>query len=301
MASGNARVAASILTADFANLYRELRRGEKAGVDRFHLDIMDGHFVPNITFGPAVVRAIRRITKLPLDLHLMIGEPSRYVDPFIEAGGDSLTFHVEVDEPKEPTLRRIRRAGRAAGLAVGPGTPAESLEPYAGLLDIVMVMTVEPGFGGQDFMPACAAKIPGIRELLGERPLAEIHVDGGVNRDNAELLGGLGADVLVAGSALYTRGRDMGRETRLMRALADEGWAHRHGTPPIDRDRWVVIASLGQRDAEALGHRVEGLGIPTLVLRGDLRAPDGETLRDVLVPARAEAFARRRLGEVPAR
>src|SRR6476469_2190492 len=150
--TSRARVAASILDADLGNLANAVTRAEREGTDRIHLDVMDGHFVPNLTFGAKTIRALRRRTRLPFDAHLMISEPGRYIEEYLDAGCDSITFHVEIDEPIEPTLRAIRDAGRAAGLAVRPGTPLSALEPYQELLDVVLVMTVEPGFGGQSFM-----------------------------------------------------------------------------------------------------------------------------------------------------
>jgi ribulose-phosphate 3-epimerase len=220
-------VAASILDADFGNLYRVVRKLEKAGVDRLHLDVMDGHFVPNLTFGQVVTAAIRRLTELPLDLHLMISEPARYFDRFISAGADSITFHVEVQdshETKLDTLQRIRAAHVRAGLAISPKTAIDAVRPYADLLDIVMVMTVEPGFGGQRFMADCAAKIPGARELLtttGQDDW-EVHVDGGVSHESAAIAGAYGGDVLVVGSALFQRGQDAAREIRLVKSAASE-------------------------------------------------------------------------------
>jgi len=223
---GRVLIAASILDADAVNLEREIQRGERGGVDRFHLDVMDGHFVPNISFGPATVAAARRVTRLPLDVHLMISEPSKYVPRFLEAGADSVTFHVEVDEPKEPTLRAIRDAGRVAGLAINPETPLSAIEPYAHLLDIAMVMGVHPGFGGQRLIDESVEKIPAARRLLDARGAAgphgrgEVHIDGGVHRENAARLRAAGVDVLVAGSALYRPGLRLPDEVAALRGKA---------------------------------------------------------------------------------
>ncbi|CAN5275602.1 ribulose-phosphate 3-epimerase [soil metagenome] len=219
-------VAASILTADFGNLYRVVRKLERAGVDRFHLDVMDGHFVPNITFGPDVVAAVRRLTPLPIDVHLMISEPSRYVASFLEAGSDTITFHVEVEEPPElklQTLAGIRAARRLAGLAVSPDTPVSAVEPFLAELSIVMIMTVQPGFGGQGFRADKAPKIEEARRLLGQRPRTAVHVDGGVSGDTAAAVGQFGVDVCVVGSALFQRGRDTAHEVKQVRNAAARG------------------------------------------------------------------------------
>jgi ribulose-phosphate 3-epimerase len=224
-AKGRMLVSASVLDSDLADLSKECRRALKAGADRIHLDVMDGHFVPNITFGPGIIKKLRRIGRQPFDAHLMISEPSRYVDKFIDAGCDSITFHVEVEEPIEPTLEAIHAAGRAAGLAIRPNTPLSALEPYRDLIDIVMIMTVEPGFGGQSFINAAAPKILPAHEFFRGRSVpGQVHVDGGVNRDSAQLCGELGAEVLVVGSVLWKKGHNMGGEIRRIKALADEGY-----------------------------------------------------------------------------
>jgi ribulose-phosphate 3-epimerase len=301
MGEGRALIAASILNADLANLAREVRRAVKAGADRIHLDVMDARFVPNLTFGWATIAHLRPVTRSPFDAHLMIAEPGRWLDDFLGAGCDSVTIHVEVEEPIEPILRRIKAARRAAGLAMRPGTPMSALEPYRHLLDIVMVMTVEPGFGGQAFMRDVATeKIPAARRLLADKPWGgEVHVDGGVNRETAEFVGGLGADVLVAGTALFAHGRNATREVRLMRALADEGYAVElnGGVLPEPRDRLVRLASLPRELGEPLRDAVEAAGVPVLMLRGDgLVGPGGNRDVDLLVPYAAAAWVEERFG-----
>ncbi|HET7677609.1 MAG TPA: ribulose-phosphate 3-epimerase [Candidatus Limnocylindrales bacterium] len=301
MAQGRARVAASILTADFGNLYRVVRKLEKAGVDRLHLDVMDGHFVPNLTFGPAIVASLRRLTKLPLDVHLMISEPSKFVERFIEAGSDSITFHVEVPESHEQklaTLGRVKEARLGTGLAVSPATPVSAVEPYLPLIDIIMIMTVEPGFGGQKFIKECAPKVGQAYALFKPRPHGwEVHVDGGISRDTAMLVGGYGADILVVGSALFQRGHDTAREVRLVRRFADEGWKREigRGEPPIPRDEWRVVAQLPKSEAEDLGRRIEQRGVPTMVLRTGPYIEGVEAERVVMVPAAAEVWTRKQL------
>lgn len=300
--AGRARIAASILDADLGNLANAVRRVEAAGSDRVHLDVMDGHFVPNLTFGARTIKALRGRTALPFDAHLMISEPGRYIEEYLDAGCDSITFHVEVEEPIEPVLRAIRAGGRAAGLAIRPGTPVSAVAPYARLLDIIMIMTVEPGFGGQAFMAdVLREKAPQAREVLSYRMYGgEVHVDGGVNRETAELVGELGCDVLVVGSALFVRGRDMGREVRLIRAIADEGfqYALNDGKPPAPSGAVVGFASLPKHLAAQLAREVEAAGVPVLMLRGNGQVnPDGVRDYELLIPATVEDAVVERFGD----
>jgi ribulose-phosphate 3-epimerase len=216
-------VSASILDADFGNLARVIKRLERSGTDRLHLDVMDGHFVPNLTFGAPLVKAIRRLTSMPLDTHLMISEPSRYTERFLEAGSDTVTFHVEVpedDSTKRETLRSIRAAGRLPGLAVSPGTAMAAVEPFLDDVDVLMIMTVEPGFGGQKFRHDAAPKIAEACSLLRTNERGEVHVDGGVSAGTAAVAGRYGAQVLVVGSALFQRGSDQASEIRRVKEAA---------------------------------------------------------------------------------
>jgi ribulose-phosphate 3-epimerase len=239
------QIAASILTADFGHLDRVVRKLEKAGVDRLHLDVMDGHFVPNITFGPNVVAAFRRLTTLPLDVHLMISDPGAYVPRFLDARPETITFHVEAHRSSEriaDTLRVIRDGGSEAGLAVSPGTPVRAVLPYLPMLDVIMIMTVEPGFGGQRFLADAAPKLSEAAGLFGERRgRGAVHVDGGVNRDTAAIVGAWGAEVCVVGSALFQRGRDAADEVRLVREGVMEGRRTGPATDHVAVDRTGLV------------------------------------------------------------
>lgn len=200
------KVAPSILSADFVNLERDICHIARCGADYVHIDVMDGLFVPNITIGIPVVASIRKITDLPLDVHLMIDRPLRYVERFCDAGADILTIHAEADteENNIRALKLIREKGVRAAVSIKPGTPVEALDPYWGLMDMILVMTVEPGFGGQKFMEDMMPKVRTLREKINAHcPDTELEVDGGVNPDTGRTCVNAGANVLVAGSALF--------------------------------------------------------------------------------------------------
>ena len=200
------KVAPSILSADFVNLERDIRALKETGADYVHVDVMDGLFVPNITIGIPVVAAIRRITDIPLDVHLMIDRPLRYVDEFCKAGSDLLTVHVEADTQENTlaALKRIRENGVRAAISVKPKTPAEAVLPFLPYCDLILVMTVEPGFGGQSFMQDMMPKLKTIRGYIdAQNPACELEVDGGVNAETAHICRENGANVLVAGSAYF--------------------------------------------------------------------------------------------------
>lgn len=198
-------VAPSILSADFANLEKEIKAITEAGADWVHVDVMDGRFVPNITIGIPVVKSLKKVSSLPLDVHLMIEEPERYVEDFIKAGSDYLTIHVESTKDAAGTLRKIRELGAKAGITLRPRTPVEQVLPLLPLCDLVLVMTVEPGFGGQSFMHDQVAKITRLREEISSKKLnCLIEVDGGINAETAKIC--READVFVAGS--YVFGKD---------------------------------------------------------------------------------------------
>ncbi len=201
------RIAPSILSADFAALGEAVRAMEAAGADYLHIDVMDGHFVPNITIGPGVVAALRAHSSLPFDVHLMISPVEPHLDAFAEAGADILTVHAEAGPHLHRTLQRIHDLGKRAGVALNPGSPASLLDQIVDEVDLVLVMTVNPGFGGQSFIPSQLDKIRALRRRIeaGDRPV-ELEVDGGVNRETAAEVVAAGADVLVAGTAAFAGG-----------------------------------------------------------------------------------------------
>lgn len=220
------QIAPSILSADFAALGEAIARVERGGADFIHVDVMDGHFVPNITIGPPVVKALARVAKVPLDVHLMIEEPDRYIDAFAAAGASMISVHVEVLPHLHRTVHAIKQLGIRAGVVLNPSTPVGAIEEIAADVDFVLVMSVNPGFGGQSFIPSSEAKVRKVRELLdrsGNRS-ALIEIDGGIDLGNAARVVDAGARILVAGNALFNT-PDPERATRELKTAASRGLA----------------------------------------------------------------------------
>jgi len=201
--AGTIEIAPSILDADFARLADEIAVIESAGVSMVHLDVMDGHFVPNITIGPPVIAKLRNCSRLVFDSHLMISEPAKYAKAFVEAGADHITFHIEAARESERLIDRLHELGVTAGVCLNPQTPVEAVEKIAPLCDMVLVMTVHPGFGGQKFMPEAAKKVARIREIVG--PDIRIEVDGGIAPQTTPMVVSYGADTLVVGNAIFSK------------------------------------------------------------------------------------------------
>jgi ribulose-phosphate 3-epimerase len=214
------RIAPSILSADFTILGQQIAAAERGGADLIHVDVMDGHFVPNLSIGVPVVRSIRKVATVPLDVHLMIEEPDRYLEAFVDAGAAIVTVHLEVLPHLHRTLQAIKELGAKAGVALNPSTPAVLLEDVAGMVDQVLVMSVNPGFGGQTFIPRSESKIQAVRALLDRQGnAAPIEVDGGIDSSNAARLVEAGATILVAGTSIFGTG-DPERAVRELRAAA---------------------------------------------------------------------------------
>jgi ribulose-phosphate 3-epimerase len=227
-----AQISASILNADFAALGAEVQRADRGGVDSIHLDVMDGHFVPNLTMGPVVVEAIRDTTALPFHSHLMISEPLRYVDAFANAGSDLIVFHIETGDPPPAVIEAIHRGGRAAGLALNPETEGTAVLPFLELIDLLLVMTVHPGFGGQPFMHQVLPKLRFLRGEAERRGLdLPIGVDGGVNLETIGPAYAAGGDVMVVGSALYQHPGDLRPIVDELRSVARRGADARIAAP----------------------------------------------------------------------
>jgi len=200
------RIAPSLLSANFAHLAEDIGKVERGGADLLHLDVMDGHFVPNISIGPDVVKALRPHTRKVLDVHLMIAPCDPYLEAFAKAGADIITVHVEAGPHVHRSLQTIRALGKKAGVTLNPGTPASAIEPVIDLVDLILVMSVNPGFGGQSFIPFAAEKIARLRALAGARPI-DVEVDGGITAETAPIVARAGANVLVAGSAVFKGGK----------------------------------------------------------------------------------------------
>lgn len=214
-----AKIAPSLLSADFANLSEEIRKIENGGADYLHLDVMDGFYVPNITFGPPVIKRLRAVTKLPFDVHLMIEKPERFIKDFVDAGADLITVHAEATTHLHSTIQEIKSYGIKAGVSLNPATPIENIEYILDDLDLILIMTVNPGFGGQYFIKSMEEKIKKMRKIIDERKLDIIlQVDGGVKLDNAKKIMDLGVDLLVVGSDIF-QAEDVESRTREFKNL----------------------------------------------------------------------------------
>lgn len=211
-------IAPSILSADFARLGEQVRETEQAGADRIHIDVMDGHFVPNLSMGPVIAKSLRPATRLPIEVHLMVNEPGKFIDPFLDAGADTLIAHFEVVPDPWPLISHLHRRGKKFGLAVNPGTLIDRLAPFLAEIDLALCMTVVPGFAGQAYLPDSPTRIRRLRELIDrENPKCELEVDGGIDLRTAEESVTAGANVLVAATAIFRTADGPGAAVRQMR------------------------------------------------------------------------------------
>ena len=218
------KISPSILSCDYGKIAEELKDMELAGADYMHIDVMDGHFVPNLTLGAPVIKCIRKATNAPFDVHLMISDPLKYIDDFCDAGADIITFHTECDSPIDETIEKILSRGVKASLTVKPKTSVEDIFPYLDKLSMVLIMTVEPGFGGQSFMEDMMAKVSALRKEINARGLdCEIEVDGGINEKTIAIAAAAGADVFVSGNALFTS-PDRKAAVEKFKAIAEENF-----------------------------------------------------------------------------
>jgi ribulose-phosphate 3-epimerase len=222
-------IAPSILAADFARLGEQVRQTEQAGADRVHVDVMDGHFVPNLSMGAAVVKGLRPVTRLPLEVHLMVEDPGRFLDGFVKAGADTLIFHLEVESDPSRLARHIRSLGKKVGLAFNPDMPVDRVKPYLAEFDLALCMTVFPGFGGQAFIPGSPARIQALREMIrSPNPACELEVDGGIDAATVPAAVTAGANVLVAGTAIFGAKDGPAAATQRLAGLAEQApkpWA----------------------------------------------------------------------------